>query len=591
MSERAKRRLAAIVAADVAGYSRLIGIDEEGTLRALRAHRTEFIDPLIAEHGGRIANTAGDSLLLEFPSVVDAVRCSIAVQEGIAQRNGDIAEDRRILFRVGINLGDVVADGDDLLGDGVNVAARLEALSEPGGVTLSDDAYRQVRDRLDLSWHDGGEHEVKNLARPVHVWRWVAGGQVAVAMAPPADGPVPFPDKPSVAVLPFDNLSGDSEQEYFSDGITEDIITELSRFHSLVVIARNSSFALRGQATDVTEVGKKLGAQYVVEGSVRKSGQRVRVTVQLVDAATAHHLWAERYDREILDIFSVQDEITQAIVSTLPGRMEDAGWERAQRKRNPDLTAYDHFLLGLERLNRFTREDNRQARQYAQTAVQHDPLFSRARTLLAATHLWDLLMYGKDEDSLEQGFESAESALSLDDEDSWTHGMLGYAHFIRRQDQEAVIQFERATALNQNDADAIAFFGNVLVYLGRWEEGLDCITKAKRLNPFPPVYYHWFHGLALYSARDYSSAILAVKQIRLLDRWHHGLIAMCHAQSGRMEEAGVEIVKFMEAPQVTDDDPLTDDTRELVNERVNRYRLQADRDHFMEGLRKAGLPE
>ncbi len=246
MSERAQRRLAAIVAADVAGYTRLIGADEEGTLRALRAHRNELIDPLIAEHGGRVANTAGDSLLLEFPSVVDAVRCSVAVQEGIAERNREIAEDRRILFRVGINVGDVVVEGDDLLGDGVNVAARLETMSEPGGVTLSDDAFRQVRDRLDLAWQDGGEHEVKNIARPVHVWRWLSGDQAAVAMPAEIDSPLPLPEKPSIAVLPFDNLSGDPEQEYFADGIAEDVITGLSRIRWLFVIARNSTLCLQG---------------------------------------------------------------------------------------------------------------------------------------------------------------------------------------------------------------------------------------------------------------------------------------------------------------------------------------------------------
>jgi adenylate cyclase len=585
-----ERRLAAIMAADVVGYSRLVRADEEGTLTALKALRADLIEPKLGEHNGRVVKLMGDGMLAEFPSVVDAVRAAVETQQAVTERNSSLPDDKRIEFRVGINLGDVVIDGDDIHGDGVNVAARLEGLAEPGGLCVSGAVYDQVRNRIDLSFEDLGDQEVKNIDQPVRVWRWRAVG--AEESAPTSGSePLPLPDKPSIAVLPFDNMSGDPEQEYFSDGITEDIITELSRFHSLVVIARNSSFAFRGQATDVTDVGKKLGAQYVVEGSVRKSGQRVRVTVQLIDAATGHHLWAERYDREILDIFSVQDEITQAIVSTLPGRLEDAGWERARRKRNPDLTAYDYFLLGLERLNRFTREDNHEARQHAQTAVQHDPLFSRAYALLAATHLWDLLMYGKDEDSLEKGFESAESALSLDDEDSWTHGMLGYVRFMRRQDEEAVIQFERAIALNQNDADAIAFFGNVLIYLGRWEEGLDCITKAKRLNPFPPVYYHWFHGIALYSAGDYGNAISAVKQIRSLDRWHHGLLAMCHAQSGKMDEAGAEIAKFMEAPQVTDDDSLTDDVRELVNERVNRYRLQADRDHFLEGLRKAGLPE
>ncbi len=315
--QRENRRLAAIVAADIAGYSRLIGQDEEGTLRALREHRAELIDPLIERHGGRIANTAGDSLLLEFPSAVDAVRCSIAVQEGMAQRNSDIEADRHIVLRIGINVGDVVAQGDDLLGDGVNVAARLEGLCEVGGLALSDDAHRQVRDRLEVKWLDGGEHEVKNIARPVHIWRWsTSGRQTSDGFS--SDGePLPLPAKPSIAVLPFDNMSVDPEQEYFVDGVVEDILTTLSKVPQLFVIARNSSFKYKGRNPDVRDVGRELGVAYVVEGSVRKAGNRVRVTAQLIECVTGGHLWADRFDGDLDDVFELQDRITEEIVVAL----------------------------------------------------------------------------------------------------------------------------------------------------------------------------------------------------------------------------------------------------------------------------------
>jgi adenylate cyclase len=593
--KRVQRRLAAILAADVVGYSRLIRADEEGTLARLKALQDELIDPSTVRHGGRIVKTMGDGVLIEFPSVVDAVRSAVEVQQRMTEHEADVPEDSRILFRVGVNLGDVVIDGNDIHGDGVNVAARLEGLADPGGICISGKVYEEVRDRVDFPFEDLGEKEVKNINRPVRVWRWVVDGLALAAGAGQdvSDAPLPLPDKPSIAVLPFDNMSGDSDQDYFSDGITEDIITELSRFHSMVVIARNSSFAFRGMATDVRDIGKKLGVHYVVEGSVRKSGKRVRVTVQLVDGATGHHIWAERYDRDLEDIFDMQDEITQAIVSTLPGRMEEAGRERAQRKRNPDLTAYDYLLLGLESFNRFSREDNLQAQQLSQMSIERDPLFARAHTLLAATYLWDLLLYAPGKGTLDKAFKSVEAALALDDEDSWSHAIFAVALFMRGQDEECEIHFQRAISLNSNDANAAAYFGSMLVYFGRWEEALDWSTKAKRLNPFPPPNYHWYHAIASYSAREYGQAISAVKQTRVLDRWHHGMLAMCYAQLGRMDEAGTEIALFSESPQrdvMVAGDPLPTDILDLVLERVNRYRIEADRDHFLDGLRKAGLP-
>ena len=312
-------------------------------MRALRAHRHELVDLLVADHGGRLANTVGDSLLLEFASVVDAVRCAVAVQRGMAERNTQIQEDRRILFRVGINVGDVVAEGDDPLGAGVNVAARIETLSQPGGIALSDDAFRQVRDRRDLVWQDGGEHDVKNILRPLQVWNWADAKPSEVSDTADEIEALGLPDKPSIAVLPFDNMSGDPEQAYFADGISEDIITTLSKIPDLFVIARNSTFTYKGIATDVKQVARELGVRYVVEGSVRKAGDRVRITAQWVDATTGHHLWAERYDSDVSDIFALQDEMTRYIVTAVDVELAEGDQIRIWRDSADNMVAYEHF--------------------------------------------------------------------------------------------------------------------------------------------------------------------------------------------------------------------------------------------------------
>ena len=587
--ERVQRRLAAILAADVAGYSRLMGEDEEGTLAALTAHRTELIEPCIAGHRGRVVKTTGDGLLVEFASVVDAVRCAVAFQEGMAVRNEGRPEDHRIEFRIGVNLGDVIVQDDDLFGDGVNVAARLEGLADPGAVVVSGKVHEEVRTKIDIGFDDLGPHEVKNITTPVRAYRI----ELPVNTDHRSRPDLALPEKPSIAVLPFQSMSGDPEQDYFSDGITEDIITELSRFRTLFVIARYSSFAFRGQNVDVAEIGRKLGVRYLVEGSVRKAAGRVRVTAELVDAATGHHLWAERYDRDLEDIFAVQDEITQTIVSTLPGRLEDADRGRAERERPANMSAYDYLLLGLEQFNRFGWERIAEARRLAQKAVDLDPRYGRAHALIAATHLWELPVESSKEGALDDALSCAETAVALDDEDSWAHAMLSLALFECRQDQDAEIQARRAVALNPNDADAAAILGVILVYFGRVDEGRDWIAKAMRLNPFPPRWYHWYQALACYSARDYDQAVGAIKQIRPLDRWFHAYLAACYAQMDRMEEARAEIAVFVKARQrellEARSEPLRAQTLDLALERASRYRNKADRDHLLDGLRRAGL--
>ncbi|MCZ6523950.1 MAG: adenylate/guanylate cyclase domain-containing protein, partial [Alphaproteobacteria bacterium] len=372
-----ERRLAAIMATDVVGYSRLIRADEEGTIVALKALRADLIDPKIAEHHGRIVKLMGDGMLAEFPSVVDAVRAATETQRAVAERNAGLPVEKRIEFRVGINLGDVLIDGDDIHGDGVNVAARLEGLSEPGGICISGSVYDQVKNRIELSFEDLGQQEVKNIDEAVRVWRWAKDDEAAPVGPLGACEPLRLPDKPSIVVLPFDDMSGDGDP-YFADGVTEDIITELSRFSSLFVIGRNSAFTYKGRAVKAQEVCRDLGVRYIVEGSVRRAGDRVRVTVQLIDSETGSHVWADRYDRELGDIFDLQDELTQAIVATLPGRLLLAEEKRIRRKPPQQMAAYDYVLAGRIHHHRVTSEDNAEALRLLELAIQLDPDFAEA---------------------------------------------------------------------------------------------------------------------------------------------------------------------------------------------------------------------
>ncbi|MFQ5954960.1 MAG: adenylate/guanylate cyclase domain-containing protein, partial [Kiloniellales bacterium] len=377
--ENTRRRLAAILSADVVGYSRLMGEDEAGTLAALKTHRKEIVDPKIAEHRGRVVKLMGDGMLVEFASAVEATQCAVEIQRAMAQRNAAVPKDRRVEFRIGINLGDIIVDGDDIHGDGVNVAARLEALAEPGGICIPRDLRNQVRDKLSVTFEDMGEVEVKNIARPIRVFRVDHTPLPSRDSQPGAGGTAAaLPDKPSIAVLPFLNMSGDPEQEYFSDGLSEDIITELSRFRHLFVISRNSAFVYKGKSTKARDVAKDLGVQYVVEGSVRKAGNRVRVTAQLIEAEADRHVWAERYDRDLEDIFAVQDEITTAIVATLPGRIEAASQERAERKLPENLAAHEFVMAGKTLHHRSNPKDNEEALRLLDRAIELDPKYAHA---------------------------------------------------------------------------------------------------------------------------------------------------------------------------------------------------------------------
>ncbi len=576
-----ERRLAAILAADVAGYSRLMEADEAGTLAVLQAHLKELIAPKIAEHRGRIVKTTGDGLLAEFASVVDAVGCAAAVQRAMAGRNADVPADRRLEFRIGVNHGDIIAEGDDIYGEGVNVAARLEALADPGGVLVSGDAYRQVRNKLGLDFDDLGEQTLKNMAGAVRLYA------VRLAAAVDSAGALPLPAKPSVAVLPFDNLSGDPEQRYFSDGITDDIITELSRFRELFVIARNSSFQYRDKATDVKRIGRELGVQYVVEGSVRKAGNRVRITAQLVDAGTGNHLWAERYDRDMGEIFAVQDEVTRAIVAATAGRLQADGLEKSRRKSTANLASYDYMLRGLAHFHRFGADDLEPARRMFEKAVELDPGFARAHAHLA---LMLLHIYGKEEAHrppqeramLNRAFEIAQRAVQLDDNDGICHSFLGQICLSRKSFDHAEQHTEKSIRLNPNDANLIAFQALFCAFVGRPADALDRVDMALRLNPSPPNWYWAFRGLALYGLRRYAEAAAALERQTARPYWDHCWLAACYAQSGHAAEARAHAAEALKmSPGFT--------LRRYAA--TEWFKDPAALDHLIEGMRKAGLPE
>lgn len=576
-----QRRLAAILSADVMGYSRLVEADEEGTIARLKTLRQEVIDPSVARHRGRIVKTTGDGFLIEYPSVVDAMRSAVEVQRAVAAGDAEIADDRRIRLRVGVNLGDVVIQDDDIVGDGVNVAARLQEACRAGSVYVSQAVRDQVGDRLGLQFEDLGEHAVKNIQRPIRIFR------VCVEAAdgdPPAPAPGQAAAKPSIAVLPLVNMSGDPEQEFFADGLTEDIITELSRFRDLFVIARNSTFLYKGRAVNIREVARQLGAAYVVEGSVRKAGNRVRVTVQLIDAESGRHLWAERYDRQLEDIFAIQDELTSAIVAVLPGRVEAAARERARPQRTGNMAAYECVLTGKILHHRNTAADNAEALRMLDRAIDLDPKYAHAHAWKACTlgQAW-VRGYLTDRQAVwNQVMGELQTALALDDCDSDVHRILAACHIVSHNFDLAQYHQERALALNPNDDLIVVQQGEILTWLGRPEEGIEWIRKAMRLNPYHPERY-WNHlGRACLAARRYAEAIEAFKRISAPDHTHCAFLAGAAARLGDSAAAAGH------AGDVLRLDPRFSVTGYVA---TLHYREEADRQHHRESLLMAGLPD
>ena len=588
MSEN--RKLAAILAADVVGYSRLASADEDRTLARLRALRSDLIDPIIAVHNGRVIKRTGDGALVEFRSVVDAVRCAIEVQNGMVERNAGVPQDRRIEFRIGIHLGDVVEESDgDLMGDGVNIASRLEGVAAPGAICLSEDAYRQVKARLDLSVSDLGSTQLKNIAEPIRVYSLQVGsaGIKAASTSETATSrpATAAPPNLSIAVLPFANMSGDPEQEYFADGISEDTITALSKLSQLFVIARNSSFTFKGKNVHVQEVGAKLGVRYVLEGSVRKSGNRVRITAQLIDATTGGHLWAERFDRDLTDIFAVQDDVTQQIVGALALNLTEVDQQRLVTEQTDNLEAYDCFLRGREQLWRFTREQNNQARELLQHAIELDPKFAPAYAFLAIAHGLDYINRWSPSPSMsmEQAEEFATRAVALDDRNPYAHWALGIINLHLRRHDMAIREAERSISLAPNLAEGHESLGNTLHYSGRSEEALACFDRAMALNPYYPDMFLHFQAQAMFQLGRYKDAVASLKR-RLVRNpgtdVSRVLLAASYGHLGRFDEARVE---WQEALRVNPDYSLE------YRRKVLPYKNPADFELMVDGLRKAGI--
>jgi adenylate cyclase len=580
------RKLAVILAADVAGYSRLMAADEEGTLATLNAYR-QVIDELIGRHHGRIFTTAGDSVMAEFASAVEAVRCAAAVQGELEQRNVARAEDDRMRFRVGVNLGDVMIGGDNLFGDGVNVAARLEGVAEPGGICISGAVYEQVRSKVDLGFDDLGERSLKNIGHPVRVFALRRDGHAAAAplsQQKARTAGARSGDFPSIAVLPFANFGGDPEQDYFADGMTEDLITELSRFQEIRVIARNSVMAYKDKPVRVQEVGQDLGVRYVLEGSVRRAGGRVRITAQLIDAATGHHLWAERFDRDLADIFEVQDEVTSRIVATLAGKLVEHERRRARGGQTENLEAYDCVLRGRELWERFTPEDNLQARRLYQKAIELDPDYARAYASLAWTFLVEHSerWAGPEDQPLEQALRYARQGVMVNRASHSNHLALGQICLSKGLHDEALEALETAIALNPNDADGYAFLSRALTFAGRADEAIELIEKAQRLNPSAPRWYAWNLGMALYIARRHDEAVNAFRKGAPLGDVGYRWVAAAYGQLGREQEAKAAAAEYLK---------LTPDFSIGRHLELLPFQRPEDREHYAEGLRKAGLPE
>ena len=580
-----RRKLAAILSADVKGYSRLMGDDEEWTLRTLNVYK-EMMRSIIQQHRGRVVDTPGDNILSEFGSVVDAVQCGVEVQQVLRAKNALLPENRRMQFRIGINLGDVIEDGDSIYGDGVNIAARLEGLAEAGGICISGSAYEQIENKLPLRYDYMGEHGVKNIAKPVRVYRaqiepeagaspvheekrpirkrfsgaalgvaaLVVVGAVAIwqLAARPSSPSVekaskekmafPLPDKPSIAVLPFVNMSGDKEQEYFSDGLTEEIIDALSKLPQVFVIARNSTFIYKGKPTKVQQVAEDLGVRYILEGSVRREGNRIRTTAQLIDALTGHHLFSESYDRELKHIFAMQDEITKKVITALEVKLTAGEMASMMAKGTKNLDAFIKYVQAEELYNRVTKEGNAQAKKILEEAIALDPNYPRLYMGLATTHFFDVWLGTTEapEQSLDRGLELAQKAISLDGSNAAAYSVLGQIHMMKKQYDKAIAECERAVSLDPNSAENIFWLGTVLNYAARPEEAIPYIQNAIRLNPLPPASYFIQLAVSYRDSGQYEKAIEASKKV--LQREPNSQFAYIHMavsyiRLGREKEA------------------------------------------------------
>ncbi|WP_249148385.1 adenylate/guanylate cyclase domain-containing protein [Bradyrhizobium sp. AUGA SZCCT0177] len=594
-SEHVDRRLAAILAADVAGSCRLIGIDEEGTLAQLKALRKTLFDPKITDHRGRIVKNTGDGALVEFGSVVDAVRCAVEIQRGMAEQNIDAPQGKQIEFRIGIHVGDIIIDENDIFGDGVNIAVRLEGIAEPGGVCISDDAYRQIRGKVEIACDDMGPQPLKNIAEPMRAWRVRLTGQTpsTVQSGPAVSQPraLPLPDKPSIAVLPFTNMSGDPEQEYFADGMVDDIITALSHFKALFVIARNSSFTYKGRAVDVKQVGHELGVRYVLEGSVRKAANRVRITGQLVDTSTGAHLWADRFDGGLGDIFDLQDQVTESVVGAIAPVVEKAEIERAKRKPTESLDAYALYLRGLAKFYQYgSRKVNDEALRLFNSAIELDPDFASAYGRAALCYVRAKIngWISVTPNEIAEVTRLAQRAVELGKDDVFALAAGGFAlaHIVRDLELGAAL-IDRALGLNSNSAEAWYCGGWAKIWLGEPEPALERFARAMRLSPLDPrvtamqagtAHAHFLQGrydeaaswaaMALQGSADYQTGLRVA--------------AASNAMAGRLEQAQKAMARLRQLNPTLRVSTLKNVVGPWRAEHLSRYE---------EGLRRAGLPE
>jgi adenylate cyclase len=620
-----KRKLTAILSADVKGYSRLMGEDDEATVRTIKAYR-EVISKIVQKHRGRVVDSPGDNILAEFASVIDAVGSAVEIQDELRMRNAELPEDRKMEFRIGVNLGDVIHEEERIYGDGVNVAARVESLADPGGICVSGTVFDQIESKLPLGYEFLGEQSVKNIPKPVRIYKAlmdpeVVGKVIGEKRAEPRRGlkvalaavtalllilgglliwrtafpPVevasvekmafPLPDKPSIAVLPFNNLSGDPEQEYFSDGLTEEIISTLSKVPKLFVIARNSTFTYKGKPVKVQQVAEELGVRYVLEGSVRKAGDKIRITAQLVDALNGHHLWAEKYDRSIDDIFAVQDEITKKIITAMQVKLTEGEQVQAAARGTNSLEAYLKCLQGNELANQINPESNALAKQLAEEAIALDPDYAWAYYVLGRTHLISVWVgtSKSPKQSIAKAMELFKKAIALDDTFAEAHGNLGFLYSMTKQHDKAIAQAEKAVALNPNSAWAHFMVGKTLFFAGRCEESIPEYKKAIRLNPIPPNNYLWSIGLSYAYTEDYEQAMFwCEKGVRrepndLLARI---MMTVVYSLSGRDEEARVQAAEVLRIqPKFT----VKGFEKKLT------YKRKEDGEKFLNALRKAGL--
>jgi len=603
--ERVQRRLAAVLAADVVGYSRLMGASEEGTLARLKAIRKTIVDPAIAEHRGRIVKTTGDGVLVEFASAVDAVRCAVEVQHRMAEQNSGVPQPSRIDFRIGIHVGDIIIDDNDIFGDGVNIAARLEGIAEPGGVCISDDAQRQIRGKVDLAFDDMGQQALKNIAEPMRTWRLRVGatpldvGQVAPGRQKPGENPgetrpvaetpavLALPDKPSIAVLPFQNMSGDAEQEYFADGMAEDIITALSRFKSLFVIARNSSFTYKGKSVDIRQVGRELGVRYVLEGSVRKAGNRVRITGQLIDAATDRHLWADKFDGALEDVFGLQDQVTASVVGVIAPTLEQAEIERTRQKPTDRLDSYDLFLRGMASLNKMKALS--EAREFFKKAFEQDPDYGAAYAMAAATLMMQQAARGVPltAEMRAEAIRLADAGSTLAGDDAFVLAISGHVlTYLGHEYDRGASMVERAVSLNPNLAVAWYSRGWVTLMCGEAERSIESFDRMIRLSPLDRLRTSAWNGssFALYQLGRYDEGCaIAMKSIQLAKHAHTlAAFAVNASSAGRTTDAMQTVAELLKLHPGF----RTSHVREAFP-----VRDPDQREKMAVALREAGLPD